>query len=51
MVKTLYPLQTSERSQFWNGLSYGINKYAIEVLFNGITCLRTFMKIHQSVQK
>jgi hypothetical protein len=40
-----------KRPPFWNGWSYKIKNFAIEVNFNGITCLPYFMKIHQSVQK
>jgi hypothetical protein len=34
-----------------DGRSYEIKKYGFEVIFNGITCLPNFVKIHLSVQK
>jgi hypothetical protein len=36
---------------FWNGWSYGIKKYGVEVTFNGMTSLPNFIKIYQLVQK
>jgi hypothetical protein len=34
-VQVLHPPQKFEGSPFWNGCSYGIKNYGIEVTFNG----------------
>jgi hypothetical protein len=34
-------IQKFERSPFWNGWSYGIKNYGVEVTFNGMTFLPT----------
>jgi hypothetical protein len=39
-----------ERPLFWNGWSYRIKNYGIEVTFNGITPLLNFIKIYQLIQ-
>jgi hypothetical protein len=50
-VQVLHPPQKFERPSFWNGWSYGIKKYGVEVTFNGMTFLLNFIKICQLVQK
>jgi len=45
------PPQKFERPPFWNGCSYGIKNYGVEVTFNGMTSLLNFIKIYQLVQK
>jgi hypothetical protein len=51
MVQVLHPPQKFERPPFWNGWNYGINKYGIEVTFNGMTSLLNLIKIYKLVQK
>jgi hypothetical protein len=49
-VQVLHPPQKFECPPFWNGSKYGIKKYGVEVIFNGMTSLLNFMKIYQLVQ-
>jgi hypothetical protein len=35
-----------ERPPFWRGLRYGIIKFGVEVTFNGMASLLSFMKIY-----
>jgi hypothetical protein len=51
LVQVLHPPQKFERPPFCNGWSYGIKKYDVEVIFNGMTSLLNFIKIYQLVQK
>jgi hypothetical protein len=51
VVQDLQSLQKFERPQFWNGCSYGINNYGLEVIFNGVVSLLNFIKTYQLVQK
>jgi hypothetical protein len=51
LVQVLHPPQKFERPPFWNGCSYGIKNYGVEVTFNGMTSLLNFIKIYQLVQK
>jgi hypothetical protein len=43
--------QKFERLPFWNGCSYSIKNYGVEVSFNSITSLLNLIKIYQLVQK
>jgi hypothetical protein len=43
-VQVLHPPQKFKRPPFWNGWSYGIKKYGVEVTFNGMTSLLNFIK-------
>jgi hypothetical protein len=45
LVQVLHPPQKSERPPFWNGYSYGIKNYGVEVT-NGMTSLLNFIKIY-----
>jgi hypothetical protein len=38
-VQVLHSPQKFERPPFWNGCSYGIKNYGVEVAFNGMTSL------------
>jgi hypothetical protein len=40
-----------ERSLVWNGCSYSIKNYGVEVNFNGMTSLMNFIKIYYFSQK
>jgi hypothetical protein len=45
LVQVLHPSQKSECLPSWNnGWSYGIEKYVVEITFNGMTSLLNFMK-------
>jgi hypothetical protein len=50
-MEILHPPQKFERPPFWNGCSYGINNYDVEVSFNGMTPLLNSIKICQLLQK
>jgi hypothetical protein len=50
LVKVLHPPQKFERPPFLNGWRYGINKYGVEVCFNGMTSLLNIIKIYELVQ-
>jgi hypothetical protein len=50
-VQVLHPLQKFECPPFWNGGSYGIKKYGVEVTFNGMTSPLNFIKTYQFIQK
>jgi hypothetical protein len=50
VVQILHPPQKFERPPFCNGWRYGIKKYGVEVIFNGMTSLPNFIKIYQLVQ-
>jgi hypothetical protein len=43
--------QKFERPPFWNGWSYGIEIYDVEVTLNGMMSLLNLMKMYQMVQK
>jgi len=45
-MQVLHPPQKFERPPFWNGWSYGIKNYGVEVTFNDMTSLLNFMKIY-----
>jgi hypothetical protein len=49
-VEVLHLTQKTERVSFWNGLSYGISKYDVEVTY-GMASLLNVMKIYQMVQE
>jgi hypothetical protein len=49
LVQMLHPPQKFERPPFWNGCSYGIKHYGIEVTFNGMTSLN-FIQFYHLVQ-
>jgi hypothetical protein len=51
LVQVLQPHQKFERPPLWNGCSYDIKNYGVEVTFNGMTFLLHFLKIYQLVQK
>jgi hypothetical protein len=51
LVEVSHPPQKFERPPFWYAWRYGINKYGVEVTFNGITSVLNFIKIYQLVQK
>jgi hypothetical protein len=51
LVQVLHPPQKFERPPFWNAWRYGINKYGVEVIINGMTSLLNFIIIYQLVQK
>jgi hypothetical protein len=51
IVQLIHPPQKFEPQPLQNVLSYGVNKYRMEVPFNGIICLLHFKKIYTSVQK
>jgi hypothetical protein len=51
LVQVLHPPQKFERPPFCNGWRYGIKKYGIEVIFNGMTSLLNYITIYQLVQK
>jgi len=44
-VKVFHPPQNFEHPPFWNGSSYGINIYGIEVTFKGVAALLTFIRV------
>jgi hypothetical protein len=46
----LHASQKFELPPFWNGLSYGIKKYGVEVTFNGMTSIPNFIKVYKLVQ-
>jgi hypothetical protein len=50
-LQVLHPRQKFERLPFWNGCSYGIKNYGIEVIFNGTTFLINFTKLNQFFEK
>jgi hypothetical protein len=43
--------QEYECMQFWNGCSYSITNYGVEVTFNDMTSLLNFIKSYLLVQK
>jgi uncharacterized Zn-finger protein len=43
--------QKFERPPFWNGWSYGIKKYGVEVTFNGMTSILNFIRMYHLFQK
>jgi len=45
-VKVLKPPQNFERPRFWNGSSYRIKNYGIEVIFNGMTSLQNLIQFY-----
>jgi hypothetical protein len=49
LVQLLHPSQKFERPPFWNGCSYCIKNYGVEVAFYGTTSLLNFIKIYQLV--
>jgi hypothetical protein len=51
MLQVLHSPQKFERPPFWNGCSYSIKNYVIEVAFNGMTSLLSFIEIYQLVQE
>jgi hypothetical protein len=51
LVQILHPPQKFECPPFCNGGRYGINRYDVEVTFNGMTSLPNFIKIYELVQK
>jgi hypothetical protein len=44
LVRVFHPPQKFKRPPFWNGWSYGIRRYGIEVTFNGRTSLLKFLR-------
>jgi hypothetical protein len=50
-VQILHPPQKFEYPPLWNVCRYGIKKYGVEVIFNGMTTLLNFLKVYQLVQK
>jgi hypothetical protein len=51
LVHVLHPPQKFERPPFWYGCSYGIKKYGVEVIINGMTSLLNFIKFYHLLQK
>jgi hypothetical protein len=51
LVQVLHPPQKFERPPFCNAWRYGIDKYGVDVTFNGMTSLLNFIKIYQLVRK
>jgi len=51
LTGTSFAPTSKVRPPFWNGCSYGIKNYGVEVIFNGMTSLLNFIKIYQLVQK
>jgi hypothetical protein len=49
--KVVHPTHKSKPQQFYNGWSYGIKEYRIEVPSNCITSIPHLVKIYQVVQK
>jgi hypothetical protein len=50
-VQVSHEPKQPKRPLFWNGWSYGIKKYGVEVIFNDMTFLLNFMVLYQLVQK
>jgi hypothetical protein len=51
LLSLYYLTMLYERPPFWNAWRYGIKIYGIEVIFNGMTSVLSFIKIYQLVQK
>jgi hypothetical protein len=51
VVKILDPPLKFERPPLWNGCSYEIKNYGIEVTFSGMTSILNFIKICQFISK
>jgi NADH:ubiquinone oxidoreductase subunit H len=51
LVQILHPLQKSERPPFWTVEATRLKSYGVEVTFNGMTFLLSFMKIYLLLQK
>jgi hypothetical protein len=39
MVQVFHPPQDYDRQQFWDGCSYGIKNYSVEVTFIGMASI------------
>jgi hypothetical protein len=44
MVQVFHPPQEYDRPPFWDGCSYGIKNYGVEVTFNGMASILNFIK-------
>jgi hypothetical protein len=51
LVQVLHPPQKFERPPYWYDCSYGIRNHGIEITYNGMTSLLSFIKRYQLVQK
>jgi hypothetical protein len=50
LVQVLHPPQKFERPPLWSAWRWGLKKYSVEVTFNGMTSLLSFIIIYQLVQ-
>jgi hypothetical protein len=50
-VAILHPPQKFEYPPLWNDLMYGIEKYGVEIIIDGMTSLLNSININKLVQK
>jgi hypothetical protein len=50
LVHVLHPPQKFERPAFWSGWRFGIKKYGIDVILNGMTSQLNYIQTYHGVQ-